>query len=193
MIYPLFWLGLSIFFVTASLTAVLVVAIPALQELARAARSAEKFFDTLSRELPPTLYAIRKTGLEITDLTDDLNEGVKSVGQVVKQVDQSLDGAKKQAQNLQVGARSITVGVKAAWKSFTRKKSGRRTTDHLPTSEKQPLNLREREALRQENRWAQPDTFGTNDDYSETTNWETDFDEEDLVSKSTSRDDLSEQ
>jgi ABC-type transporter Mla subunit MlaD len=192
-IYPLFWLGLSIFFVTASLTAVLVVAIPALQELARAARSAEKFFDTLSRELPPTLDAIRKTGLEITDLTDDLNEGVKSVGQVVKQVDQSLDGAKKQAQNFQVGARSIGVGVKAAWKSFTRQKSGRRTTDHLPTSEKQPLNLREREALRQENRWTQPDTFGTNDDYSETTNWEPDFDEDDFVSKSTSRDDWSEQ
>jgi hypothetical protein len=37
---PLFWLGLSILLVAASLTAVLVAAIPALQELAHAARSA---------------------------------------------------------------------------------------------------------------------------------------------------------
>ena len=68
MVEPLFWLGLSIVLVATSLTAVLVAAIPALQELARAARSAEKLFDTLSRELPPTLEAIRTTGLEITDL-----------------------------------------------------------------------------------------------------------------------------
>ncbi len=71
---PLFWLGLSLLLVATSLTAVLVAAIPALQELARAARSAEKLFDTLSRELPPTLEAIRVTGLEITDLTDDVSD-----------------------------------------------------------------------------------------------------------------------
>ncbi|MHC5832844.1 MAG: DUF948 domain-containing protein, partial [Nostoc sp.] len=95
-------------------------AIPALQELARAARSAEKLFDTLSRELPPTLEAIRVTGLEIADLTDDVGEGIKSASQVAKQVDQSLDSARIQAQNLQVGTRSVFVGAKAAWRNFTR-------------------------------------------------------------------------
>jgi hypothetical protein len=119
---PLFWLGLSILLVAASLTAVLVAAIPALQELAHAARSAEKFFDTLSWELPPTLNAIRNTTLEITELTDDVSEGVKSAGQVVKQFDQSLDTAKKQAENLQISTRSVFVGFKAAWTSFARKK-----------------------------------------------------------------------
>ncbi|MFO5528494.1 MAG: hypothetical protein ACLBM1_11795, partial [Cuspidothrix sp.] len=99
---PLFWLGLSLLLVAASLTSVLVAAIPALQELARAARSAEKFFDTLSQELPPTLNAIRNTSLEITNLTDDVSEGVKSAGQVVKQFDQSLDSAKQQAENIQI-------------------------------------------------------------------------------------------
>jgi ABC-type transporter Mla subunit MlaD len=99
-----------------------VAAIPALQEVAHAARSAEKFFDTLSRELPPTLNAIRNTTLEITELTDDVSEGVKSAGQVVKQFDQSLDTAKKQAENLQISARSVFVGFKAAWTSFARKK-----------------------------------------------------------------------
>jgi len=176
---PLFWLGLSILLVATSLTAVLVAAIPALQELARAARSAEKLFDTLSRELPPTLDAIRMTGLEITDLTDDVSEGVKSAGQVVKQVDQSLDSARKQAQNLQVGTRSVFIGVKAAWRNFTRQKPVRRTVERLPSNEKQPLTLREREALRQENHRIKAEAYRANDDYNDAASWETNFDDED--------------
>lgn len=152
MIDPLFWLGLSILLVAASLTAVLVAAIPALQELARAARSAEKFFDTLSRELPPTLKAIRNTSLEITDLTDDVSEGVKSAGQVVKQVDQSLNSAKKQAQNIQVSTRSLVVGVKAAWKTFTRQQPARRNPERLSMNNKPDLTLPDRELLSSENR-----------------------------------------
>ncbi|AFZ26887.1 hypothetical protein Cylst_4831 [Cylindrospermum stagnale PCC 7417] len=201
MIDPLFWLGLSILLVATSLTAVLVAAIPALQELARAARSAEKLFDTLSRELPPTLNAIRMTGLEISDLTEDVNEGVKSASQVVKQVDQSLDSAKKQAQNLQVGTRSLVVGVKAAWKTFTRPKPSRRTSDglrptvgdRLPTNEKPPLTLRERETLRQENRRAKPEAYRPNEDYNEAANWETRFDDENALSKSQASEDWSDQ
>lgn len=179
MIEPLFWLGLSLLLVATSLTAVLVAAIPALQELARAARSAEKLFDTLSRELPPTLEAIRVTGLEITDLTDDVSEGVKSASQVVKQVDQSLDSARKQAQNLQVGTRSILIGAKAAWKNFTRQKPVRRTSDRLPSNEKSPLTLREREVLKQENRRIKAEVYHAKDGYKDTATWETNFDDED--------------
>ncbi|QFS46749.1 DUF948 domain-containing protein [Nostoc sphaeroides] len=179
MIDSLFWLGLSLLLVATSLTAVLVAAIPALQELARAARSAEKLFDTLSRELPPTLEAIRVTGLEIADLTDDVGEGVKSASQVVKQVDQSLDSAKKQAQNLQVGTRTIFVGVKAAWKNFTRQKPTKRTSDRLPSNEKPPLTLREREVLKQENRRSKAEVYRVNDGYSDAASWENNFDDED--------------
>ncbi|MEM7554711.1 MAG: hypothetical protein AAF378_11510 [Cyanobacteria bacterium P01_A01_bin.84] len=144
---PLFWLGLSLLLVAVSLTAVLIAAIPALQELARAARSAEKFFDTLSRELPPTLDAIRMTNLEITDLTDEVGEGVKSAGKIVKQVDQSLDTARKQAQNVQVGTKSVFTGVKAAWKTFTRPKPSRRAVERL-SLQKKHLKLREQEPLK---------------------------------------------
>lgn len=166
MIDPLFWLGLSILLVAVSLTAVLVAAIPALQELARAARSAEKLFDTLSRELPPTLNSIRKTGIEITDLTDDVSEGVKSAGNVVKQVDKGIDGAKKQAKNVQVGTRSLVVGVKTAWQSFTRPKPPKRV-ERLPMTEKPPLTLREREALKQENRRTKAEAYRTSSNYEE--------------------------
>jgi hypothetical protein len=157
---------MSILLVAISLTAVLVVAIPALQELARAARSAEKLFDTLARELPPTLNAIRNTGLEITDLTEDVSEGVKSASQVVKQFDQSLDGARKQAQNLQFGTRSLFVGVKTAWKTFTRPKSPRRSVERLPITEKPNLTLGEREVSRPENRRQKAEAYrNMNDGY----------------------------
>jgi ABC-type transporter Mla subunit MlaD len=158
--------------VATSLTAVLVAAIPALQEVARAARSAEKLFDTLSRELPPTLDAIRMTGLELTDLTDDVSEGVKSASGVVKQVDQSLNSAKQQAQNIQVGTRSLFVGVKAAWKTFTRSKSVKRTGDRLSINQKGTLPLREREALRQYNRATKPELYRNQDGYRDAASWE---------------------
>jgi len=142
---PLFWLGLSILLVAVSLTAVLIAALPALQELGRAARSIEKLADTLRRELPPTLEAIRLTGLEISDLTDDVSEGVKSAGQVVKQVDQSLSGARNQAKKVQVNTRGVVAGVKAAWKTWRRPSTGRRSIDRLPPSQRMPLELREQE------------------------------------------------
>lgn len=142
MIDPVFWLGLSILLVAVSLTAVLVAALPAFKELARAARSAEKLFDTLRRELPPTLESIRMTGMEITDLTDEVNEGVKSAGQVVKQVDQSISGAKKQAQKVQVTTRSVFAGVKAAWKALSGQPPARRAIDRLPPAQRSTLDLR---------------------------------------------------
>jgi uncharacterized protein YoxC len=114
---PVFWLGVSILFVAVSIAAVLVAAMPAFRELARAARSAEKLFDTLNRELPPTLKSIRDTGSEISSLTDDMSEGVQGAGRMVQQVDQSISGVK---QKTQVTTRSVVSGVKAAWKAFSR-------------------------------------------------------------------------
>ncbi|MDF5713937.1 MAG: DUF948 domain-containing protein [Rhizonema sp. NSF051] len=187
MIDPLFWLGMSILLVAVSLSTLLVVAIPTLRELARAARTAEKLFDILLRELPPTLDAIRMTSLEITDLTDDVSEGVRSASEVVKQVDQSLDNARKQVQNVQVGTRSVFVGVKTAWKTFTRQKSPKRTGDHLPPTKQEALILRRREALRQENRRTKGETPRPNDAYNDHASW--DFDDEDLPSKPTVTDD----
>ncbi|MBD2081940.1 DUF948 domain-containing protein [Leptolyngbya sp. FACHB-17] len=125
---PIFWLGLSILLVAISLTALLTVAIPAFNEMGRAARSAEKLFDTLNRELPPTLEALRITGLEVTDLTDDVTQGVQSATQVVKQVDQSITGVKQQVQKAQTTSRSVLVGVKAAWRTLTQPNKSRRSS-----------------------------------------------------------------
>jgi hypothetical protein len=53
-----------------------VAAFPAIQDVSRAARSAEKLFDRLDRELPPTLEAIRLAGLELGDLSGEMSQGV---------------------------------------------------------------------------------------------------------------------
>lgn len=115
---PIFWLGISILLVAISLTAVLMAAIPAFYELAKAARTAEKLFDTLRQEFPPTLEAIRLTGVEISELSEELNQGVKSASNVVKQVDQSITGARNQLNNVQISSRSFVAGVKAAWQTW---------------------------------------------------------------------------
>jgi len=139
---PIFWLGLSLLLVAVSLTAVLIAALPALQELARAARSAEKLFDTLNRELPPTLEAIRLTGLEISNLTDDMSEGVQGAGRIVRQVDDSIRSVKKQARKAQVSTRSLVAGVKAAWKVLSgNPTSSRRTVDRFLPAETHSLDL----------------------------------------------------
>ncbi|ELR97529.1 hypothetical protein [Gloeocapsa sp. PCC 73106] len=115
---PLFWLGLSLLLVSVSLTAVLVTAIPALIELSRAARSAEKLCDTLRQELPPTLEALRLTSLEITELTDEINTGVKTATDVAKQVDQGISYASQQVKGAQSNSLRLAAGIKAAWKTW---------------------------------------------------------------------------
>ena len=146
---PLFWLGLSFLLVAVSLILVLLAALPALQAIARAARSVEKLADTLSREFPPTLEAIRLTGMEISDLTDDVTEGVQSASNMVKEVDRSLGSAKQQAKKVQITTRSVFTGMKTAWKTFTRtserpSSSHRRSVDRLPPSQRQALEFNER-------------------------------------------------
>lgn len=113
---PIFWLGVSLGLVAVSLTAVLIAALPALQELARASRSAEKLFDTLRQEFPPTLEIIRSTGQEINELSSRLEESVQTATGVVKQVDQSISQAKHQVKQVEIGSKSFLAGVKAAWK-----------------------------------------------------------------------------
>lgn len=140
---PLFWLGLSLFLVAASLAAVLIALVPAVLEIARAARSAEKLFDTLQREFPPTLEAIRLTGLEISELTDDINEGINHASGALEQVDRGLGDARKQVETASVRTRSAIAGVKAAWQTWQRPYPQRPSRERLRPSRQPPLKLRE--------------------------------------------------
>jgi uncharacterized protein YoxC len=129
---PIFWLGLSLLLVAASIAAVLLTAIPAMKELGRAAQSAERMFETINRELPPTLEAIRLTSLELTELTDDLTDGVQGAASIVQQVDGGVTTAKQQAQQATVTTKSVMAGMKAAWKTLKQEE---------PEEEKKPEKL----------------------------------------------------
>jgi len=111
---PFFWLGLSLLLVAISLMALLTVAILTLQELARAARSAEKLLDNLNRELPTTLQDLRLTGKDLSTLTDEVSGSMQSARNVVQQVDKSLVEAKTQAKQATVTTRSLIAGTSAA-------------------------------------------------------------------------------
>ena len=124
---PFFWLGISLLLVAISLMALLGVAILTLQELARAARSAEKLLDSLNRELPATLKDLRLTGKELAVLTDEVSGSMQSARSVVQQVDQGLSEAKAQAQKAQITTRSLFAGATAALQVLTAQPRRRRT------------------------------------------------------------------
>ncbi len=122
-------LTLSFLLVVVCLTAVLITAIPAFQELARAGRSVTRLAETLSRELPPTLEAIRLTGLEISELSDELNQGAKSANEAVKQVSEGIKSVRRTTSSAAIATRSALAGLKAGWQSLRRP---RRLTQQKP-------------------------------------------------------------
>ncbi len=118
MLDPLFWLEISLCLLLISLIAVLIAVIPTLQQLANTARSAEKLLDTLNQELPPTLETMRSTGIELNQLTGDIDQGIESATEIVKQIDSTIANTKKQVKQAQTGTSRIFVGFKAAWKTW---------------------------------------------------------------------------
>ncbi len=115
---PIFWMGCSLLLVAISLTAIAVVAVPVMQEMVQVARSAGRLLDTLDRELPRTLEALRATGSDLSSLQKDVNRGVQRAANVVEQVDRSLGTTKRQVGQVQVTAQGFVVGFKAAWRTF---------------------------------------------------------------------------
>ena len=122
---PVFWLGLSVGLVAAGLLGIFVALIPAARELGDAAHSVKKFFDTLQRDLPPTLEALRLTGLEVSEIADSLDDGVKSAGRIVKRVDGGIEVTRSQVQTVSTTTRSVAAGIRAGWKAFTEEESKR--------------------------------------------------------------------
>ena len=133
----IFLLGLSFLLVVVCLTILLLTAIPAFQELAKAANSIIRLADTLTRELPATLEAIRMTGLELSELSDELNQGAKSAGEAVKQVNDGIKGVRQGASSASIATKSAFAGLKAGLKSLGRPRRQKRSPSDL-----YPENLR---------------------------------------------------
>ncbi len=138
---PVIWLGLSILLLAIGLAALVCVSIPALIGLARAARSAEKFFDTLDRELPRTLEAMRHTGDDLRGLADDMTDSVSSARNIVRQVDRSLSDVRQQANHAKRTTRSVAIGFRAAWQVLTKPTGSRKRRRRPPPSKPSPKPL----------------------------------------------------
>jgi uncharacterized protein YoxC len=123
----IFLLGLSFLLVVICLTILLLTAIPTFKELGKAANSIVRLADTLTRELPATLEAIRMTGLELSELSDELNQGAKSAGEAVKQVNDGIKGVRQGASNASIATKSAFAGIKAGLKSLGRPRSQKRS------------------------------------------------------------------
>lgn len=123
----IFLLGLSFLLVVVCLTILLLTAIPTFQELGKAANSVVRLADTLTRELPATLEAIRMTGLELSELSDELNQGAKSAGEAVKQVNDGIKGVRQSASSATIATKSAFAGIKAGLKSLGRPRRQRRS------------------------------------------------------------------
>ncbi|MBX2863176.1 MAG: DUF948 domain-containing protein [Leptolyngbyaceae cyanobacterium MAG.088] len=129
---PVIWLGLSILLLAIGLGVLVCVSVPTLIGLARAARSAEKFFDTLDRELPRTLEAMRHTGNDLRGLAGDMTDGVSSASNIVQQVDRGLSDVRQQADQAKRATRSVAAGFTAAWRVLTKPTSSRKRKKRRP-------------------------------------------------------------
>ena len=137
----IFLLGLSFLLVVICLTILLLAAIPAFQELAKAAKSVIRLADTLTRELPATLEAIRMTGLELSELSDELNQGAKNAGEAVKQVNDGLKGVRQGASTASIATKSAFAGLKAGLKSLGRPRRHKRSHSDLLKEKSNPEDI----------------------------------------------------
>ncbi|MEM7773604.1 MAG: hypothetical protein AAGA75_27395 [Cyanobacteria bacterium P01_E01_bin.6] len=131
--------------VAVSLVIFLASLLPTIQELNRAVRGAEHLIETLNRELPTTLDALRSTSRELNHLTEDLGDGVESAKQIVQQVDRGLEETEKQLVQARITSQSAIAGAKAAWNAFFQvdrnraKQPTSSSTDHVSSQlRKQP-------------------------------------------------------
>ncbi|MFM7601206.1 MAG: DUF948 domain-containing protein [Pseudanabaena sp.] len=147
----IFLLGLSFLLVVVCLTILLLTAIPAFQELAKAANSIIRLADTLTRELPATLEAIRMTGLELSELSDELNQGAKNAGEAVKQVNDGIKGVRQGASNATIATRSAFAGFKAGLQSLGRPRRKKRSPSELYQENLRAGNLSSKELDKSQN------------------------------------------
>ncbi|KAH7277373.1 hypothetical protein KP509_39G047800 [Ceratopteris richardii] len=89
----LFLFNTSVCVTCCAMTAMLVVAIPTLLSIKRAAESLEKFLDVTREELPGTMAAVRLSGMEISDLTMELSDLSQEISSGMKNSARALRAA----------------------------------------------------------------------------------------------------
>ncbi|XP_024356783.1 uncharacterized protein [Physcomitrium patens] len=86
-------ISFSAFVTTGFMAILLAAAIPSLLAIKKAAESLEKLADTARMELPGTMAAIRLSGMEISDLTMELNDLGQEISRGVRNSTRALSVA----------------------------------------------------------------------------------------------------
>lgn len=105
-------LSCSAFVTVGFMTILLAAAIPSLLAIKKAAESLEKLADTAREELPGTMAAIRLSGMEISDLTMELNDLGQEISRGVRSSARALNAAESGMR--QVGGLASNVWQKQA-------------------------------------------------------------------------------
>jgi hypothetical protein len=117
---PIFWLGCSLLLVAVKFNGGFHRRFTCSARVSPGSPQCRKIIRYPPSGISPTLEAIRLTGAEISELTENIDEGVKSTRQVVQGVDRSLGSAKAGLSKLDRGGRRLLIGFKVAWNTWKR-------------------------------------------------------------------------
>ncbi|PKU87956.1 uncharacterized protein LOC110092515 [Dendrobium catenatum] len=92
-------------------TSLVIAAVPTLFALKRAATSLARLADTTREELPSTMAAIRLSGMEISDLTLELNELSEEIADGVNKSAQAVQAAEAGIRQIGALARQRTISM----------------------------------------------------------------------------------
>lgn len=92
-------------------TSLVIAAVPTLFAMKRAATSLAKLSDTVREELPSTMAAIRLSGMEISDLTLELNDLSKEISDGVHKSAQAVQAAEAGIRQMGALARQQTISM----------------------------------------------------------------------------------
>lgn len=92
-------------------TGLVIAAVPALYAMGRAAMSLSKLADTAREELPSTMAAVRLSGMEISDLTLELNDLSQEIADGVTKSAQAVQAAEAGIRQIGSLARNQTVSM----------------------------------------------------------------------------------
>ncbi|XP_010550239.1 PREDICTED: uncharacterized protein LOC104821131 isoform X2 [Tarenaya hassleriana] len=96
---------------SVAFTSLVITAIPTLNAMGRAATSLAKLADTAREELPSTMAAIRLSGMEISDLTLELNDLSHEIADGVNKSTQAVQAAEAGIKQIGVLARQQTMSM----------------------------------------------------------------------------------
>ncbi|XP_050364695.1 uncharacterized protein LOC126783294 [Argentina anserina] len=96
---------------SVAFTSLVIAAVPAICAMGRAATSLSKLADTARQELPSTMAAIRLSGMEISDLTLELNDLSQEIADGVSKSTQAVQAAEAGIRQIGSLARQQTMSM----------------------------------------------------------------------------------